>query len=139
MNRRTILYAAPAVVALLLLAACQSTSAPTEMKEVASAIAGAMKITIESPSGELAQGKNQFRMKFQTADGKPADPGTVTVSSSMSMPGMAPMVAPIELSPIATGEYKLDGTFDMSGAWVFDVRWNSPAGQGSSTIHLSVR
>jgi len=46
------------------------------------------------------QGKNSFVVEFTSATTKePVDAGKVTLNTSMSMPGMAPMVADATLSP----------------------------------------
>ncbi len=53
----------------------------------------------------------------------------------MAMPGMAPMTAPIELEPAGSlGQYVAKGDFPMSGAWKFEVRWDGPAGRGSTSV-----
>ena len=90
---------------------------------------------------ELAMGKNRFIVAFRSsATSQPVDAGTVTVGSSMAMPGMAPMTAPIELEPAgATGLYVAKGEFAMSGAWKFEVRWEGPAGKGSAIFNTNVR
>ncbi|MGH9673302.1 MAG: FixH family protein [Bryobacteraceae bacterium] len=127
-----------AVLAALLPGACHSGGG-SEMKEVASQNAGDLSVALLSESGDLKQGQNRFRIAF-TRGSQPVDVGTVTVSSSMAMPGMAPMVAPIELkSSGETGKYDLTGEFAMSGAWQFEVRWNGPAGQGSTSFNTNVR
>lgn len=129
-----------AAVTALLLAACGGDDGPiTQLKEVTAQDAGTKHIAVLSESGELMQGQNRFLLSF-TENGAPVDVGTVTASSSMSMPGMAPMVAPIELQPAGeAGRYSLNGEFAMSGAWQFEVRWDGPAGQGRTAFSLSVR
>jgi len=110
-------------------------------KQVMSQKAGDVTISLASENGELQQGENQFMITFQSAANNQAiDPGTVTVSSSMSMPGMTPMVAEIELKPAGqVGAYLADGSFGMSGAWKFELRWDGPAGQGTSMFSVPVR
>ena len=74
------------------------------------------------------------------ADNQPADVGTVVVSASMAMPGMAPMTAPIELEPAGgKGNYVAKGDFAMSGSFRFEVRWDGPAGKGSTSFNSNVR
>ena len=98
-------------------------------------------IVLLNEKGDLAMGRNRFIIAFRSAsDNQPVDVGTVTVGSSMAMPGMAPMTAPIELEPAGTpGQYVAKGDFPMSGAWKFDVRWNGPAGSGSASFNTNVR
>jgi YtkA-like protein len=131
-----------AVLALgvLVLGACKSTSvAPT--KEIESHRAQDMVIALLSEKGELAQGQNRFVIAFRSANSnQPVDAGKVTVESSMAMPGMAPMTAPIELEAAGeTGKYAVKGDFGMSGSWRFEVRWDGPAGQGSTSFNSNVR
>ncbi len=140
------LLAGTLAVSSLLVVACGSatkTETPTQEqagKEIASQKSGDLVITLQNEAGELKQGQNQFVINFRSAAGKPVDVGTVTVGSSMGMPGMAPMVTPIELKSAGrTGAYEVAGDFAMSGAWMFDVRWNGPAGQGSTSFSTNVR
>jgi hypothetical protein len=139
MNRKAWI-AAFATLAALHLSACQGGGGDAaQFKEVTAQNAGAMRIAVLSESGELTQGQDRFVLAF-TENGAPVDVGTVTVSASMSMPGMAPMVAPIELQRADdAGRYHLTGEFAMSGAWQFEVRWDGPAGQGGTAFNLSVR
>lgn len=140
-TNRTNLSFAAVVAAVLLVSACQTTTSAPETKQIASQRAGDLAIVLESQTGELAQGQNRFTIAFRSAaNNQPVDAGTVTLSSSMTMPGMAPMVAPIELQPAGEiGKYAVTGDFGMSGSWKFEVRWDGPAGRGSTTFNSSVR
>ena len=126
--------------ALLVLVGCGSKKA-ADVKEIESHRAQDMTISLLSEAAELNQGENRFLISFRKTDGgKPVDAGSVMVSASMAMPGMSPMTAPIELQPSGeTGKYAIHGNFAMSGAWRFEVRWNGPAGQGSTTFTSNVR
>ena len=125
---------------LLFLNAC-SSAPPAATKEIQTERTRDLVISLMSEKGELAMGQNRFVVAFRsTVDNQPVDAGTVTVSSSMAMPGMAPMTAPIELEPAATtGQYAAKGDFAMSGAWKFEVRWDGPVGKGSATFNTNVR
>lgn len=115
------------------------TSAPAG-KDITTQKAGDMVVALQNDAGELVQGQNKFVLAFRSGNGELMDVGKVTVGSSMAMPGMAPMVAPIELQPAGkTGAYALTGDFGMSGAWKFDVRWDGPMGQGSTSFNTNVR
>lgn len=133
------------VFAALVAVACGTNKPTTEApaqpgKAIASQQSGDLVITLENEKGELAQGQNRFIVSFHSAGGQPVDAGKVTVSSSMAMPGMAPMVAPIELQSAGqTGMYSLTGDFAMSGAWRFEIRWDGPAGQGTTSFSANVR
>ena len=129
-----------ACLCLALLSACNSTP-PAAAKEIQTERTKDLAITLMSETGELAMGQNRFIVAFRSAStNQPVEAGTVTVGSSMAMPGMAPMTAPIELEPAgAKGQYAAKGDFAMSGAWKFEVRWDGPAGKGSATFNTNVR
>ena len=111
------------------------------MKEIATQESGGVRVVLLSETGDLAQGDNRFHIAFRSAGtGQPVEVGAVSISSSMSMPGMPPMVAPIELEPAGEpGQYALKGTFGMSGAWQFEIRWSGAPGQGSVSFSANVR
>ena len=122
----------------LALGACKN--AP-QAKEIESHQAKDLIISLLNEKGELAQGQNRFVIAFRSAgNNQPVDVGKVIVGSSMTMPGMAPMTAPIELESAGeTGKYLAKGDFLMSGAWRFELRWDGPAGQGSTSFNSNVR
>jgi len=128
------------MLAALVLGACGGTGTPA-LKEIESYKAGGLVVSLLSEKGELSQGQNSFVVAFHPPGAKQAvDVGAVTLGSSMSMPGMAPMTAPIELTPTGEpGKFTATGEFPMSGSWLFDLRWNGPGGQGNTTFHTSVR
>lgn len=130
-----------ALFGVLLLGACQKGGEAVEAQEVASQTAGNLRIVLLSNSGDLVRGENRFTLAFRSvADDQPIDVGAVTVGSSMAMPGMAPMIAPIELqSAGGVGQYAVTGEFGMSGEWPFEIRWDGPAGQGSTSFRVNVR
>jgi len=141
-NRIANLSVAAVVLSVLAATGCGSASAPaTTTKEITSQRAGDLTLSLQSESGELAQGQNRFVVAFRSAgDNQPVDAGKVTIGASMAMPGMAPMVAEMELKPSGTpGAYAATGDFKMSGAYMFEVRWDGPAGKGSSSFTTSVR
>ena len=125
---------------LVLLSACNSAP-PAAAKEIQTERTKDLAISLMSEKGELAMGQNRFIVAFRTtSNNQPVDVGTVTVGSSMAMPGMAPMTAPIELEPAGTkGQYAAKGDFAMSGAWKFELRWDGPAGKGSASFNTNVR
>jgi len=134
-------YAGLGTLALALsLGACQSTPG-SATKEIQTYRGQDMVVALLNEKGELAMGQNRFIIAFRSAaTNQPVDAGTVTVGSSMSMPGMTPMTASLEIEPTGTtGQYVLKGGFGMSGSWKFDVSWDGPAGRGTATFHASVR
>jgi hypothetical protein len=128
------------IILAMVLSGCKSASGPAS-KEIESHNAGDVVISLANEKGELAQGQNSFVIAFRSASkNEPIDPGKVTVESSMAMPGMAPMTAPIEIESTGkTGQYVVKGDFDMSGSWHFEVRWDGSSGQGSTSFNSNVR
>ena len=127
-------------LATLLLGGCKS-SAVAETKEIQTQQTKDLTIVLLNEKGELAMGQNRFIIAFRSSsNNQPIDVGTVTIGSSMSMPGMAPMTAPIELESAGTsGTYTAKSDFGMSGAWKFEVRWDGPAGRGTTSFNTNVR
>ncbi len=140
MKVRTYICLGALALATLILGACKSAQV-AETKEIQTQRTKDLAIVLLNEKGELAMGQNRFIIAFRSAaDNKPVDVGMVTVGSSMAMPGMAPMTAPIELEPAGTtGQYVAKGDFAMSGAWKFEVRWNGPAGNGTTSFNTNVR
>src|SRR5438067_384315 len=100
-----------------------------------------MAVTLLSESEQWTQGKNTFVLEFNAAATKqPVDVGKVTLSTSMAMPGMAPMLAGATLSPDkAPGLYLGTISFPDSGARQVTVAWDGPAGKGSTQFSVPVR
>ena len=121
------------------LVACSSQS--SDMKAIQTVKAKDLTITLLSSLGELKQGENNFVLEFRSAaNNQPVDVGRVAIASTMSMPGMAPMSAGVELEPAGQiGRYQAKAGFAMSAAWRFSVQWDGPAGKGSTTFNTDVR
>ena len=97
-------------------------------------------IMLKSESGRWSQGSNSFVVEFTSPDGKALDVGKVNLSTSMAMPGMAPMIAGATLSPDkAPGRYMGTISFPDSGARQVTVSWDGPAGKGSAKFSVPVR
>jgi multidrug efflux pump subunit AcrA (membrane-fusion protein) len=98
-------------------------------------------VTLLSESGQWTQGKNSFVLEFTSPSSQqPIDVGTVALNTSMSMPGMAPMVADATLTPDKVpGRYLGTISFPDSGARQVTVTWDGPAGKGSSRFSVPVR
>jgi hypothetical protein len=97
-------------------------------------------IALMSESGQWKQGANPFVLAFATADGKPYDAGKASLSTSMPMPGMAPMIAGATLTADGQpGRYRGTISFPDSGARQVTVRWDGPAGKGSARFSVPVR
>jgi hypothetical protein len=98
-------------------------------------------VTLMSDSGQWKPGKNTFVLEFTSpTDKKPVDAGKVSLSTSMTMTGMTPMIAGATLNPDkAPGRYL--GTIDFadSGTRQVTVSWEGPAGKGSTRFSVPVR
>ena len=98
-------------------------------------------VSLLSESGQWKQGKNEFVVAFtSTKDNSPVDVGKVLLNTSMSMPGMAPMVAGAALEPdAAPGRYRGAISFPDRGDRQVTVSWDGPAGKGSTKFTVPVR
>lgn len=97
-------------------------------------------ITLKSESGKWTQGKNAFVLEFTSPGGTPIDAGKVTLSTSMAMPGMAPMIAGDTVAPDAgPGRYLGTISFPDNGTRQVTVNWDGPAGKGSARFSVPVR
>ena len=112
-----------------------------DLKVIQTQKAKDMTITLLSESGQWTQGKNTFVLEFTSAATKqPVDVGKVTLSTSMPMPGMAPMLAGATLSPEkGPGRYLGTISFPDRGARQVTVTWEGPAGKGSTQFSVPVR
>lgn len=98
-------------------------------------------VSLRSESGQWKQGPNSFVLEITAPDGKPLDAGKATLSTSMAMPGMAPMIAGATLTPdkAAPGRYVGAISFPDSGARQVSVTWHGPGGKGSTKFSVPVR
>jgi hypothetical protein len=99
-------------------------------------------VTLESESGQWKEGKNSFVLLLTSAkDKQPVDAGKVTLSTSMTMPGMAPMLVGATVTPDKTpGRYAGAIEFPDRGTRQVTVTWEEgPAGKGSTKFSVAVR
>jgi hypothetical protein len=129
------------VCGVVLLAGLLATVWGAELKVIQTRKVKDMAVTLLSESGQWTQGKNTFVLEFTSAATKqPVDVGKVTLSTSMAMPGMAPMLAGATLSPDkGPGRYLGTISFPDSGARQVTVAWDGPAGKGSTQFSVPVR
>jgi hypothetical protein len=130
------------VLGIVLLAALPlGTAWGADLKVIQTQKVKDMTVTLLSESGQWTQGKNTFVLEFTSAATKqPVDVGKATLSTSMPMPGMAPMLAGATLSPDKVpGRYLGTISFPDSGARQVTVAWDGPAGKGSTRFSVSVR
>lgn len=127
---------------LMLMGTGMITSAvAAEMKAIATQTTNDAVVTLMSESGQWKPGKNAFVLQFTSPkDNQPVDAGKVSLSTSMSMPGMAPMIAGATLTPDkAPGRYTGTISFADSGVRRVAVTWEGPAGKGSAKFSVPVR
>jgi len=136
MRRRIVLWALA-----VLIATSWGTSTAADLKPIHTQKTKDVTITLMSESGQWKAGANAFVLKFTTPDGKPYDAGKASLSTSMPMPGMAPMIAGATVAPDAKpGRYKGTISFPDSGARQVTVNWDGgPGGKGSARFSVSVR
>jgi len=130
------------VLGMVLLAALPlGTAWGADLKVIQTQKAKDTTVTLLSESGQWTQGKNTFVLEFTSAATRqPVDVGKVTLSTSMAMPGMAPMLAGATLSPDKTpGRYLGTISFPDRGARQVTVAWDGPAGKGATQFSVSVR
>lgn len=97
-------------------------------------------VTLKSETGQWKPGKNAFVLEFTSPSGQPLDVGKVTLSASMAMPSMAPMVTGATLSPDkAPGRYLGTIDFPDTGTRQVTVTWDGPAAKGSARFSVPVR
>ncbi len=128
-----------ALVVALVLTLAGGASAAADLKPVKTQKAKDLSVSVLNESGQWKVGKNDFVLAF-TKDGKPIDVGAVTLNTSMPMPGMAPMIAGATLQPGKTpGQYRGTISFPDNGDRQVTVRWDGPAGKGSTKFSVPVR
>ncbi len=98
-------------------------------------------ITLKNDAGQWKQGKNGFVLEFTSAKNEqPLDAGTVTLNTSMTMSGMAPMIAGATLTADKTpGRYIGTIEFPDRGTRQVTVTWEGAAGKGSTKFSVPVR
>ena len=97
-------------------------------------------IALKSESGQWVQGKNSFVLEFTSPAGQLVDAGKVTLSTSMGMPGMAPMIAGATVTKDAgPGRYAGTISFPDGGTRQVTVTWDGQAGKGSAKFSVPVR
>ena len=130
---------AGSIFVLLLVAACGRADQAAPLKELQRVKSADLNIVLLSAADSIKQGKGTFVIEFRDAGGGLVDVGTVNVSASMPMPGMAPMFGDCIVTPTATkGRYDVASDLGMAGTWRLQVAWNGPAGRGSASLPGSV-
>ena len=126
------------VIGMVVVASMAAGAAAQELKVIKAQKAKDLDVRLLSESGQWKQGNNSFVLEF-TKDKKPVDVGKATVSTSMPMPGMAPMLAGATLQPDGPGRFKGAVSFPDRGDRQVTVAWDGPAGKGSTKFSVPVR
>jgi hypothetical protein len=127
------------VIGLVALTTLATTSVvAADLKVIKTQKSKDVAVSLLSESGRWAPGTNAFVVEL-TRDGKPFDAGKVTLSTSMAMPGMAPMVAGASLQPEGPGRYRGAISFPDGGERQVTVAWDGPSGKGSMRFPVPVR
>jgi hypothetical protein len=124
----------------VIVATSWGTSPAADLKPIHTQKTKDVTISLMSESGQWKQGANAFVLEFTTPDGKPCEAGKASLSTSMPMPGMAPMIAGATIvSDAKPGRYTGTISFPDRGARQVTVRWDGPAGKGSARFSVPVR
>jgi YtkA-like protein len=115
-----------------------SAAGAADLKAIKTQKAKDVTVSVLNETGQWKSGKNDVVLEF-TKDKKPVDVGKVTLSTSMPMPGMAPMIAGAALEPKRPGRYEGTITFPDAGERQVTVAWDGPAGKGSTKFSVPVR
>ena len=129
---------ASSMVALALVLMLALGASAADLKPIKTHRTKDVTVSLLSESGQWTQGKNTFVIEL-AKDGKPVDAGKVTVSTSMAMPGMAPMLAGATVQPEVPGRYRGTIEFSDRGERQVTVAWDGPAGKGSTRFAVPVR
>ena len=126
-------------MALVLTMALPGLVGAADLKPIKSQRAKDVTVTLLNEAGQWKQGQNAFVLEFTSADKKPVDVGKVSLSTSMPMPGMAPMIAGATVEPDGAGRYRGTISFPDAGDRQVTVRWDGPGGKGSTRFTVPVR
>jgi hypothetical protein len=112
-----------------------------ELKSIHTQKTKEVTVTLANEAGQLRVGKNEFVLDFTApTGGKPIDVGTVALDTAMPMPGMAPMLAGATVTKdTQPGRYRGTITFPDAGSRQVTVRWDGPAGKGTTRFSVPVR
>jgi hypothetical protein len=126
------------VVAALIVAACGRGNDTASFKELHKVKSGDLNIVLLSAGDSVKHGKDSYLIEFRDAQGGLVDVGTVNVSASMPMAGMAPMFGESAVTASSTrGRYNVTSDLAMTGTWRFTITWNGPRGQGSTSLPVT--
>ena len=127
-------------LAVTIVVAVASTAGAADLKVIKTQKVKDVTVRVLNEAGGWKPAKNTFVLEFTSAkDKKPVDVGKVTLSTSMPMPAMAPMIAGATVEPKGPGRYEGTITFPDSGERQVTIAWDGPAGKGSTKFSVPVR
>jgi len=98
----------------------KTAAAPTPSEKKA----GDLTLSLESPSQKPKLGENIVRLKVRDAKGSPVVDAAVTITSAMTMPGMA--VGKATAKHVKDGAYEATVNLAMAGTWELGVTVQRP-------------
>jgi hypothetical protein len=129
-----------AVLTVVVLAVGGGVAQAADIKPIHTQKTKDVLVTLASDTGQWKEGKNTFVLEFTSPhDRKPVDAGKVSLNTSMTMQGMAPMIAGATLSPDGPGRYRGTIEFPDRGTRQVTVTWDGPGGKGSTKFSVPVR
>jgi hypothetical protein len=130
-------------IALVLLAisGCGSNTSSniSTGKEIKSAKAGDLTVTLSNERGQLEDGNEEFYLTFKDGTGKPVDVGAVALNFHMPAMGSMPVMNdPATFTTTGTpGVYKGKAMIEMAGEWQAQVTYEGPAGKGQVSFPVT--
>jgi hypothetical protein len=116
-----------------------AVASAADLKPIKTLKARDVTVTLLNETGQWKVGRNEFVVEFSSADRKAVAVNKAAVSTSMPMPGMAPMVAGAKLEADGPGRYRGTITFPDAGERQVTVTWDGPGGRGSTRFSVPVR
>jgi hypothetical protein len=116
-----------------------AVASAADLKPIKTLKARDVTVTLLNETGQWKVGRNEFVVEFSSADKKAVAVNKAAVSTSMPMPGMAPMVAGAKLEADGPGRYRGTITFPDAGERQVTVTWDGPGGRGSTRFSVPVR
>lgn len=110
-----------------------------DLKPIKTQRAKDVTVTLLNESGRWKVGRNDFVLEVTSPDKKPVEASNAKVSTSMPMPGMAPMIAGAKLEPDGPGRYRGTISFPDAGERQVTVSWESTTGRSSTRFNVPVR